>query len=39
VIHAESVDHLTLDHFKFPPLPDIAQPIFTNKVGKLTRTP
>ena len=39
VIHAERVQHLSLDRFRFPPLREIAQPIFTNNVNRLTQTP
>lgn len=39
VVHAERVERLTLDNFKFPRLPGVAEPIVTTNVGKILKTP
>jgi polygalacturonase len=39
VVHAERVGQLTLDHFKFPPVPGVREPLFTTNVGQLLRQP
>ena len=38
VIHAEGVEHLSLDHVRFPSVPGV-NPIYTNKVNTFTQTP
>ena len=39
VLHADRVERLTLDDFKFPCVPGVTQPFLTTNVGKLLRTP
>ena len=39
VLHADRVERLTLDNFKFPRVPGVNEPLFTTNVSKLLRTP
>jgi polygalacturonase len=39
VIYADGVDRLTLDHFRFPQVPEVAEPLVTLRVRKLVQTP
>jgi len=39
VLHAERVDRLNLDSFKFTRVPGVNEPLVTTNVGKLTITP
>jgi len=39
VIHAERVERLTLDNFKFPSVPGVTQPFVTTIVAKLIQNP
>jgi hypothetical protein len=39
VVYAERVDRLSLDGFKFTPIPGVAEPIVTNNVGRLIQQP
>jgi hypothetical protein len=39
VVYAERVRQLALDHFRFPRVPNVDQPIITTNVGKILQTP
>ena len=39
VLHAERVERLNLDNFRFPRVPGVNEPLVTTNVGKLSITP
>jgi len=39
VLHADRVDRLSLDNFKFTRVPGVTEPFFTTNVRKLIQTP